>query len=356
MTERTFFITTPEWKQSKASKFPVYLEATANFPQQSTQQSTCQSTQQSQLTSGMTIITGSDAHHLINVLRKQKGDLVHCVDDGGCYYRGKIVSIVKRGGLSATDRSKMSPKYNSSAHKSIEVNKSNNRHGLAVNVWLTKVAERVVNKVILPQITVILSMPHPRTLAAVTGKLSECGVKALQIIITERSFIKDVKAINMGRLQRIASEAQKHSGRLQPMEIRPPLKLNTLLADKFYIEQFKALHVKNVLFWEHEPYDCTDCDEEGRSIAASSYQVRTDRLLAGKDKKNKTIENKTIENKTIENKTIENKTINIVIGPEGGITREECDLFKAAGMEIASLHPYILKVETAVLLAIARYF
>lgn len=45
--------------------------------------------------------------------------------------------------------------------------------------------------------------------------------------------------------------------------------------------------------------------------------------------------------------------VTMLIGPEGGLTREEVDLATAAGFQIATLGPRILRTETAAIVAVA---
>jgi 16S rRNA (uracil1498-N3)-methyltransferase len=49
---------------------------------------------------------------------------------------------------------------------------------------------------------------------------------------------------------------------------------------------------------------------------------------------------------------ITHRAISLLVGPEGGITREEAALAQAAGWQIVSLGPRILRAETAALVSI----
>ena len=49
----------------------------------------------------------------------------------------------------------------------------------------------------------------------------------------------------------------------------------------------------------------------------------------------------------------ETKNISVIIGPEGGFTRDEAEMLESAGARVTTLGPRILRAETAPVAAVA---
>ena len=47
------------------------------------------------------------------------------------------------------------------------------------------------------------------------------------------------------------------------------------------------------------------------------------------------------------------KTVSVIIGPEGGFTRDEAEMLESAGARVTTLGPRILRAETAPVAAVA---
>ena len=133
----------------------------------------------------------------------------------------------------------------------------------------------------------------------IVEKCTEIGVSAFHPIISERSEKKD---LNILRLQKIAKEASEQSGKVNLPEISSPEKLEKAISD-FDGELF-------VLDFE-----------------AENFSKAYEKFSATK--------------------------IGILIGPEGGWTENERDLFEDKKIQSISLGSQILRAETAAIVASA---
>jgi 16S rRNA (uracil1498-N3)-methyltransferase len=141
-----------------------------------------------------------------------------------------------------------------------------------------------------------------RTMDFIVEKVSEVGASSLVPTISRRSF-QDIPTINkrMERWKRVALSAFKQCKRPKPLEIGHPTKLEELRAD----------NELNLLL---------DNFEGEKSLK--------DLNLNGV------------------------KTVSLVVGPEGGFTRQESELLRKRGFIPIKLYPYILRSETAALLGV----
>jgi len=155
----------------------------------------------------------------------------------------------------------------------------------------------------LPFITLYQCVPvELRTMDFIVEKVSEVGASRLVPTLSKRSF-QDVQTINkrMERWKRVALSAFKQCKRPKPLEIGPPTKLEELRAD----------HDLNLL--------------------SANF---------GGEKNPKDLNLKGV------------KTVSLVVGPEGGFTRQESELLRERGFIPIKLYPYILRSETAALLGV----
>jgi 16S rRNA (uracil1498-N3)-methyltransferase len=132
----------------------------------------------------------------------------------------------------------------------------------------------------------------------------------------ERSIVKwDEKKgrKNQERLQKIAQEAAEQSHRTHIPDIKMPISFKQLLA---VLPEYDAVFIA----------DEEDAKGEKRTRFA-------DRLKKVYDS--------------------ESKSILCIFGPEGGISRKEAEMLAAAGAQIMSLGPRILRAETAPLYALS---
>jgi len=155
----------------------------------------------------------------------------------------------------------------------------------------------------LPFITLYQCVPvELRMMDFIVEKVSEVGASRLVPTLSKRSF-QDIPTINkrMERWKRVALSAFKQCKRPKPLEIGHPTKLEELRADcdlNLLLDNFGG---------EKSPKDLN---------------------LSGL------------------------KTVSLVVGPEGGFTRQESELLRERGFIPIKLYPYILRSETAALLGV----
>ncbi|WP_299198179.1 16S rRNA (uracil(1498)-N(3))-methyltransferase [Thermocrinis sp.] len=155
----------------------------------------------------------------------------------------------------------------------------------------------------LPFITLYQCVPvELRTMDFIVEKVSEVGAYRLVPTLSKRSF-QDIPTINkrMERWKRVAISAFKQCKRPKPLEIGHPTKLEELRAD----------HDLNLLLDNF-----------------------------GGEKSPKDLNLKGV------------KTVSLVVGPEGGFTKQESELLRERGFIPIKLYPYILRSETAALLGV----
>jgi 16S rRNA (uracil1498-N3)-methyltransferase len=155
----------------------------------------------------------------------------------------------------------------------------------------------------LPFITLYQCVPlELRTMDFIVEKVSEVGAYRLVPTLSKRSF-QDIPTINkkMERWKRVALSAFKQCKRPKPLEIGHPTKLEELRAD----------------------YD---------------LNLLLDNFGGEKSPKDLNLNGL--------------KTVSLVVGPEGGFTRQESELLRERGFIPVKLYPYILRSETAALLGV----
>lgn len=155
----------------------------------------------------------------------------------------------------------------------------------------------------LPFITLYQCVPvELRTMDFIVEKVSEVGAYRLVPTLSKRSF-QDIQTINkrMERWKRVAISAFKQCKRPKPLEIGHPTKLEELRAD----------------------YDL--------NLLLDNF---------GGEKSLKDLNLNGV------------KTVSMVVGPEGGFTRQESELLRKRGFIPIKLYPYILRSETAALLGV----
>jgi 16S rRNA (uracil1498-N3)-methyltransferase len=170
-------------------------------------------------------------------------------------------------------------------------------------------AERSARKV---RVDVAQALPKAQKMDYVVEKATELGAGAVLPFISERSVARSAGAAKIERWRRIARSASEQSGRRDAPAVTAPLDFDELLA------RFCAYDL--VLFaWE--------------SADSEPLRARLRDVLAN----------------------VTNALV--IVGPEGGFSHAEADAARAAGAELVSLGPNILRTETAalVLMAILNY-
>jgi 16S rRNA (uracil1498-N3)-methyltransferase len=177
---------------------------------------------------------------------------------------------------------------------------------------LCKVLEQLPKNVPLVDITLLQCVPiKVSTLDEIIPPITQVGVSTLVPTISERSF-QDPKVIErkIPRWEKISLESLKQCGRHQPLKIEKPLKLEDL---------------KNYL------------PSEGLFIFPFE---RENNQTLGKVLKDAQPSQK----------------IFIVVGPEGGFSQKEAQLLEEIGFIPVSLGNFILKAETAAVVASALVY
>ena len=158
------------------------------------------------------------------------------------------------------------------------------------------------------ELHIFQGLPKADKMELIIQKGTELGVSQIIPVAFQRSIVKlsgKDEAKKIQRWQKIAEVAAKQSGR----DFIPEIK--------------EVIEVKNI------------CD------LVQEYDII---LLAYEEEKENTLKNELLKIKG----TRENFKIAVVIGPEGGIEKEEVMLLKNAGAEVVSLGRRILRTETAV--------
>lgn len=171
-----------------------------------------------------------------------------------------------------------------------------------------KEAEEAKTKITLAQ-----ALIKAKKMEFLIQKSTELGVASFVPVITARSLIKtEEKATKkLGRWQRIAREAVKQSKNSWLPSISPPLSLERVIKEikaekRLFLNEDKGKYLREILI------------QHRKSQRAKSPQSAI-----------------------------------LLIGPEGGWTREEAELILANGFEEVSLGKNILRSETAALCSLA---
>lgn len=162
------------------------------------------------------------------------------------------------------------------------------------------------------RITLFQGLPKSDKMDWIVQKATELGVSEIVPLVMERSVVrfspeKDTRKAD--RWRKIVREACKQSGRCVIPELRDPCSLRQLLDSS-------SLPELNVVPWE-----------EARMYGPRSF-CRDHAVPA---------------------------SLGILIGPEGGISREEMSLLQSAGFVPVTLGKRILRTETAGLAAVSAF-
>lgn len=220
---------------------------------------------------GLVEIDGPEARHALGAKRLGPGDAAEILDG-----QGRILDAVV-----------VDPGRDSRA----------TRRGRPPGVLVLRVlGERTVEPA-SPRIEVCSAVPKGDRLSELIDGLSQAGAAAWHALACERSVVPPA-AVNVARLERIARESSKQSGRAWILEIGAPLRLD------------QALDAPRVILADAGGPACAPDD---------SSPAHTLRLL---------------------------------IGPEGGWTARERDAARRAGASIRSFGPHVMRIETAAVVAV----
>ena len=156
------------------------------------------------------------------------------------------------------------------------------------------------------EVVLFQGMPKGDKLELIIQKCTELGVSAVVPVETSRSVVhldSGKAAKKLERWQKIAQEASQQSKRVQVPTVGPYYNW------KQFLQHLSEQNGLTIVFWE---------DEQTQSLKA---------LLRSQAEKP--------------------QRINLVVGPEGGLSEEEVEQLRALGAVSASLGKRILRTETA---------
>ena len=157
----------------------------------------------------------------------------------------------------------------------------------------------------------------------VIQKATELGVREIQPVITERSQARETRKVI--RWKKISEEASKQSGRGIVPIIGEPVKLNDFFEELDKSQRHGDTEIRGqkkiegFIFWE----------EGGMPLKEAILKISPSPILRFRV-----------------------SPIHLLIGPEGGFTREEIVLAENKGFIVTSLGKRILRAETAAISAV----
>ena len=231
------------------------------------------------LTEDTITVSGELFHHMVRVLRLNKGSRLSLADGSGHEYEGRISRVDAESLTVAVEESRVS---------------TATRTG--------------------PRITLFQGLPKGDRLELVIQKCTELGIAEIVPFIAARSVARPGERRLQDRLERwrrIAAEAARQSNRSTVPEIDFSADLSEVCP--------KSSHDVRIVLWEEE------------------QTLSLKKLLAGFEGP---------------------ESVAIIVGPEGGLTREEVSLATRCGFISVSLGSRILRTETAgmAILAILQFY
>jgi 16S rRNA (uracil1498-N3)-methyltransferase len=155
------------------------------------------------------------------------------------------------------------------------------------------------------EITLFQSLIKKDKMEWVVEKATELGGSKIIPIISERS---EKKVFNLGRAKKIAIEAAEQCGRADVTEIGEIMNLESAVN-----------HAENAIIFD-----------------PSGKELRLGEGAGGGENS-------------------PSNSISVFIGPEGGWTEKELNLFKEKGAQVFSLGPLVLRAETAAVAALSKF-
>lgn len=236
--------------------------------------------------SGDTVVFKGDVHHhIFDVCRQETGHQFEVLTEDG---RAYLVEVLRTDKKSAEAR---------------------------------VLEERVIPPLKTPLIKIALSVPRFPVMDAVLEKAVELGVKAIQPVFSDFSFVRASDSLSDGKLQRwekIIRSATQQSGRGELMKLEPAVKLDDFLKTANRSGRFVGLFAY-----------------EGPSILGVREELTRIKKAtpAGLDE------------------------IWLFIGSEGGFSTREVSLFEDLGLKPVTLGAQVLRVETAcmALVSVLKY-
>ena len=239
-------------------------------------------------------IGGDDFHHLVNVLRLKSGDKVICKTYDGLNYSCTLQTI---------------------------------KSSLAI-FEINEISQKTAPIIPQRKIGIFLCIPRPNVLANIVAKLTEVGVDFLQLVFSERSFFKTPDKLNLLRYEKIIQETLKQCGRDIPLELKEPVHLKYLQAD------FSSFLIQTIP------------SKDNQKILNEQSATKIHKILLWECEMNNAL--------SVNDLIDDRDPIFLFVGPEGGISHLEKEYLQELGFQSKSISQNILKVETALLLALGK--
>lgn len=175
---------------------------------------------QADITGTLARIKGKEAHHLIRVHRVAVGEKVSVTDLHGGLYTGRVTSIDREVILDNLEKVDSPPPY---------------------------------------PIHLFISLLKKDKMEWIVEKATELNIAAVHFVKTRFSVRSDISAEKWGRMERVATAAQKQCGRAYPLILCPPKEWGEVMADKnlstynhlFFSEKKETATLK--IIWQKEP-------------------------------------------------------------------------------------------------------
>jgi len=247
-------------------------------------------------------ITGEKARYLTTVLKCRKGDELVIFDDEGNCLKTKILKTYRR------------------------------------EVLAEVLEEFFCDTESALNIILVQGLLKGHKMDLIIQKVTELGVKEVQPVITVRSQLRDTRKV--ARWRKIAEEASEQSGRSVVPLVHKPMHFNGWLS---------LLTVSNTLkgfiFYEEEGIRISEAVE---SLRLSTEGIATDFRI------NNPPSSPLIKGgqRGITDKNELPSDVFVLIGPEGGFTKDEVAAAEKTGFIVTTLGKRILRAETAAISAI----
>ena len=279
--------------------------------------------------SDLVLLTGSEAHHLLHVMRARVGDRVVVFDGTGWEFEAELIQIARQEA----------------------------RLRIGRRTWVDRE---------LPVLLVVgVAMPKGDRQKWLVEKAVELGVGRVVPLRVQRSVVQPGPAL-LDRLRRSVIEASKQCGRNRLMQIDGPMDWSEWLwayqgaglrwvADRAgrpvwaeavvcpVVSAFSEVSVRL-----EKPARSADAGWPGGERISSGAVVSTGQPV-GRAEASAAPDNPQAETLEASGVGLAKPIWAVAVGPEGGWTPEELQQAQAAGWQSVSLGPRILRTETAVL-------
>lgn len=208
------------------------------------------------------VVRGPEAHHLRDVLRIRPNDAVEAFDGRGNQARGVVTAV---------------------SHDGVQLRLEEPR---------PTTAEAPL------RLTLAVALLKGDKLTDVVRPATEIGVVAFRLFVSTNCEARELSAVRLERLRRVAQEAARQSGRAVVPSVQPPV-------------PFQALGLEGLVV-VGDPASTTSL---ARLTGSQPWRAASD--------------------------------VSVVTGPEGGLTDAEVESLVAAGATAVSLGPRVLRADTA---------